>query len=74
MKFKARPNLLNELISSMRSERESIQKRAVAGYTFGLALRMVWNVAKWVLLFFVIGAFSLIWLMFNMAIGGKGWR
>ena len=66
--------MLNDLINSMRSERERIQSRAELGYTVGLALRMAWNVTKWVLVFLVIGAFSLIWLMLRMAVGEKGWR
>jgi len=66
--------MLNELINSMRSERENIQSRAALGYSIGLALHMTWNVTKWVLLFFVVGAVSLIWLMLRMAVGEKGWR
>lgn len=66
--------MLTSLIGSLRNEREELERRQTLGFSIGLAARWIWAGVKWVTLFFVIGAFWLTYLMFNMAIGGKGWR
>lgn len=66
--------MLSELLNDLKREREELKRREAVAFSIGLAARMVWNVTKWVLVFFVIGGLSILWLLLSMAVGGKGWR
>lgn len=66
--------VLSDLLNDLRKEREELKQREAVAFTLGLAARMLWNVTKWVLVFFVIGGLSILWLLLTMAVGGKGWR
>jgi hypothetical protein len=66
--------MLADILNDLKTERQQIQRKQAAAFSVGLAARLVWNVTKWVLLFFVIGGVSILWLLIQMAIGGKGWR
>lgn len=66
--------MLSEILSDLRREREELKRREAVAFSIGLAARMVWNVTKWVAVFFIIGGVSILWLLLQMAIGGKGWR
>ena len=66
--------VLTEILSDLKREREELKRREAVAFSIGLAARMVWNVTKWVAVFFIIGGVSILWLLLQMAIGGKGWR
>lgn len=66
--------MISDILKDLKTEREQLQRKQNAAFTIGLAARMVWNVTKWVVVFFVIGGLSILWLLFRMAIGEKGWR
>lgn len=66
--------MLSEILNDLKTERDRIKRQQAAAFSVGLAARLVWNVTKWVLLFFIIGGVSILWLLLQMAVGGKGWR